>query len=280
MIKSFFSRISKRLLPIYTFSRSGLSWRDGVKLAWAGVARGRPFKGPSFYAKCGRIFGSSVVPQFKSAPGSKVHLDLSDLVDLMIAEEIFVDGIYPLQSLTFTPDTVIDCGACAGMFTLLAKAQYPDAEFHLFEPEPANIARIGRNLNLNAFDVTLHELAVGTRAGRVRFSGEGFGGRITDYNTEGIEVEVSDFPAWLSAIDTARLLLKIDIEGAEAELLPALPALLPQSTALFLETHHDEETYLTYLQAWFDAGFTHTVVRKRPATKTEPDYVEHLLVRT
>jgi FkbM family methyltransferase len=220
-----------------------------------------------------------VTAQFAIARGSRVHLNLTDQVDLIIAEEIFVDGIYPLESLTFDPDTVIDCGACAGMFTLLARARYPDAKYHVFEPEPTNITRINRNLALNEFDVALHECAVGCRAGQVHFSGNGFGGRVNEEENAGITVKLIDFPNWLSTIKTERLLLKIDIEGAEDELLPLLPPLLPPSTVLFLETHHDEKTYLGYLQSWFDAGFTHTIVRKRAATETDPDYVEHVLIR-
>ena len=54
-------------------------------------------------------------------------------------------------------------------------------------------------------------------------------------------VRAVDFTSVLRDIEMDSLLLKMDIEGEERNVLPAIMPLLPRRTALFFETHHGEE---------------------------------------
>lgn len=253
---------------------------DYAPLFLAGLARLRPFAGTSPYARLGRLMGPRVAPRIRAAGGHRLEFDLRDATDLTIFEEIFLDGIYPLERVPFTPDAVVDCGGCAGLFTVLAHSRYPDARFHVFEPNPSNLTRLNRNLSLNVIAATVHAAAVADRAGRARFSGEGFGGHLDAAGgASTFEVEVVALAGFLRDLPTRRLLLKIDIEGAEADLLPRLGEVLPPATVLFLETHHPDEVWRAYLQPLLAAGFRQEEIRRRHDPVSGTDYVEHILLR-
>lgn len=263
------------------FAATGRSMADRFKLAVAGFARHRPFGDNSLYARTGRALFGHVTPHIAPAAGLRLRLDLTDLVDPMLFEEIFVEGIYPLDRVPFAPDLVLDCGACHGMFTLLARAWFPASRLIAFEPEPRNFARLQDNLALNPDGIEAVRAAVGPSAGRIGFTGEGFGGHVLAAGKSGgIEVAVVSLPALLRETRPQRLVLKIDIEGAERELLPALAGCLPPQTVIFLETHHDDVSCTAYLHPCLAAGFSHEIVRHRASEPgASGDYVERLLIR-
>lgn len=275
-----FRSLQRRWQSARTFAAAGSGWSDKIALGWAGIARLRPFAGDSLYATLGRAISHEISPRLRDACTKRVHLDLTDLIDLMVFEEVFLENIYPLAEVPFSPEAIVDCGACAGLFTMLAQARFPAARLHLFEPEPNNLIRLRRNLATNHLPAEVHAAAVGVSAGRARFSGQGFGGHLATADTEAaIEVELIDFPRFIRGLGAASLVLKIDIEGAEAELLPAIAPFLPPRTALFLETHQAEPVWEAYLRPLLQAGFTRRVIRRRTAEDNTIEYVEHLLLR-
>jgi tRNA1(Val) A37 N6-methylase TrmN6 len=69
---------------------------------------------------------------------------------VVIFNEIVVDRIYDLELVPFTPDQIFDCGGHIGMFSLLARSRYPMAQLTVFEPNPENVCRIRRQVQLNA----------------------------------------------------------------------------------------------------------------------------------
>ena len=263
------------------FAATGLTLVDRVALTLAGFARHRPFGGDSLYARAGRTFFSAVTTRVAPAGGARMRLDLTGFVDPMIYEEIFVDGIYPLERVPFVPDLVVDCGACHGMFTLLARAHFPKARLVAFEPEPLNFARLQENFALNSPGLEAVRAAVGPTTERVRFTGDGFGGHLLGVeDTGGIEIEVVSLPEFLRQARPQQLVLKVDIEGSERELLPAIVPYLPQKTAIFLETHHDPSVCAAYLRPCLAAGFEDKVIRSRPPDPGKNvEYVERLLIR-
>jgi len=275
------SRLQRRWSTMHAFAATGLTLTDRVALAYAGFARHRPFGGESLYARVGRTLCRAVTPRVAPAGGARLRLDLTSFVDPMIYEEIFVDGIYPLEFVPFAPDLVVDCGACHGMFTLLARARFPTARLVAFEPEPANFARLQENFALNYSGPEAVRAAVGLAAGHVRFTGSGFGGHVLGAEETGdIEVAVVSLPEFLRQARPQYLVLKLDIEGAERELLPAIVPQLPPQTVIFLETHHDSAVCAAYLQPCLEAGFVDKIIRSRPPEPGKTmEYVERLLMR-
>ncbi len=87
--------------------------------------------------------------------------------------------------------------------------------------------------------------AVSTRDGRAAFQftpDVSDSGRLTEPGsppaTGGTtDVDVVDLPAFLRRQAPASLLLKLDIEGEEERLVPALLPVLPRRCAIFFETH-------------------------------------------
>lgn len=272
--------IRRRIRTIIAFAGTGLRWTDRVRLGLAGLARHRPFGGASLYSRLGRLLAHTRPARVAAAGGQRIALDLTHTDEVMIFEEIFVDHTYPMEKIPFVPDTVIDCGAFAGMFTLLAWARFPAARFLAFEPEPRNIARIQTNFALNAAPVQLVRAAVGTSDGAIHFSGDGFGGHITtDAGAGGIEVPLVSLARHLLELRPERLLLKLDVEGTEREILPDILPILPEDTTIFLETHHPEEECRKYLQPFLEAGFVHELVRNRHASGEPTQFLERVLIR-
>lgn len=269
-----------RWSTIRSFAAAGLGWRDKCALAIAGFARHRPFGDDSLYARLGRSLARQVTPRVSLADGQRIRIDLTSLVDPMIFEEIYVEHTYPIERVPFQPDLVIDCGACSGMFALLARAHFPASKIVALEPEPKNYSRLQHNIELNRARIETLPVAVGLQAGKVRFSGEGFGGHLaTETEIDAITVDMISLPDLLKLHRPERLVLKMDIEGAEREILPAIAHLLPAQTVIFLETHHEESVCAAYLQPYLTAGFQHELIRHRQEADQVSKYVERLLIR-
>ncbi len=272
------TRLWRRGRTACLFAAQAAGWRDRPGLILAGIARQRPFAGSSAYARIGRLLGREVAVHVRGAGRIRLRLDL--LSDLMIFEELFIERIYPLECVPFVPTVIVDAGAYTGQFTLLAHTAFPMARLVVAEPEPGNHQRLLQCLGENGVSAACHAAAVWVRAGTIAFRGSGFGGHVADRGeTATVEVVAVPLAHLLADLGADRLLLKMDIEGAEREVLPSAVPLFPAQTALFLETHHPEQECRGFLAPLLAAGFTDHVIRRRPAPPPAGEYVERLLLR-
>ena len=148
-------------------------------------------------------------------------------------------------------DIAIDCGANLGAITRILAAS--GAEVHAFEPNPDAFAHLSRAV-AGLPHVHLHPKAVLDRPGRLtlhlhmnyarnpaRFSsGSSLISEKRNVDAaQGVEVEVIDLPAFIAALDRPVKLLKIDVEGAEYDILHALldRGLIDRIDKIFVETH-------------------------------------------
>ena len=210
-----------------------------------------------------------VIPKIWLRPkllaGRKVLIDPTDWSQTLIFDEIFLNRTYDLEQCGFLPDTIFDCGAHIGMFSLLAAASFPEANIMAFEPNPHNAAQIRLQIAKNALPVTLIESAVSadsterffhvTNSHHGRLVGSGDGGSI--------RVRTTDLPAMIDRLKPANLLIKIDIEGEEEILLPALVPLLPRDCAMFFETHSGVAGWDSVSRLLSENGFTVRQVNAR-----------------
>jgi FkbM family methyltransferase len=143
-------------------------------------------------------------------------------------------------------DVAVDVGANIGLYTLLfSRLVGPEGRVHAFEPAPGNARRLRVNLLLNAADnVELSERAVFSRTGTVTLNL--FEQRLGSWHSLGrpelpdpfqpgrtvapsnsIEVESLTLDAYAASAGLDRIaLLKIDVEGAEPDVLSGAMGLL------------------------------------------------------
>ena len=148
-------------------------------------------------------------------------------------------------------DITIDCGANVGLYTrFLART---GATVHAFEPDPVAFAELNRN-TASLPNVVLHQAAVGVADGEtdlfrsVRFDTDGITGTV-DSSVMGrgrqlsksgaIRVKVVSLPDFIVTLPGPVSVLKMDIEGAEVDILEALMAgeFSGKVTRAFVETH-------------------------------------------
>jgi FkbM family methyltransferase len=253
--------VSRRWLRKWTAIRRWLLSSHGVQ-DWPAafllsIFRTRPPIGGSLFAR----FSNWLVPRLRVRPrrlnGYEVSVSPSNFANLIIYEEIFLTCAYDLSLVEFAPDVVIDCGAYEGYFTLLAKAHFKEARCIAFEPNRENYRKLLSNLKLNKIeDVDARNEAVSVCRGERAFSGSGFGGHLSSDETraESDLVTVSELRDFIEG--SQRLLLKVDIEGEEKIVLPAVLDTLPATCAIFFEWHHGEDDYLRMEESLKRAGFS------------------------
>jgi len=224
---------------------------------------------------------ASLNPRLLTTHGEPVAIRLGDWSETDCFDELFIDGIYTLSSVPFSPDLVIDCGAFHGYFTVLACGHFPQAKLVAFEPNPEHQTRLAAQLQQLSRPVEQIAAAVGVADGSANFSGHGMGGAVVASgaaNPDMHRVKVINFPQWLNARQPRRLVWKLDVEGAEMELLPAALPSLPVNTALFLETHYPALECERLLAPYRATGFQITQVRER--IQDGKVYIEWFLLRT
>lgn len=148
-------------------------------------------------------------------------------------------------------DAVLDLGANEGVFT--TKLAATGAMVHAYEPDPEAFARLTRAV-AGLANVRLYNAAVAARPGLLRLSRKkrAAGGHDTVASSivfdnrgkdgggsDGVEVEVVGFAEALARCGQRVALVKMDIEGAEFDILEqvfAAPAAF-DFDAMFVETH-------------------------------------------
>ena len=147
-------------------------------------------------------------------------------------DEIFVNRIYDLDGLGGRRPVLVDAGANIGLAALYWKDRYGDFDYLGFEPDPAVAACARRNLQAWGVTGELQESALAGETGEANFISDGAdGGRL---GAGGLRVRTVRLSQHLpQRVD----LLKIDVEGAESEVLREVAPALARVENLFVEWH-------------------------------------------
>lgn len=168
-------------------------------------------------------------------------------------EEIFKKNIYEFKTANLSP-TILDCGANMGVSVLYFSKQFPNAKILAFEPDETVLPYLEKNIQMqNLQNIELYKKGVWTEETELSFyTDNGLGGRMgVEYNNQ--------IP---SKIKTVRLkdflcepieMLKIDIEGAEFEVIRDCEDKLHNVEHVFLEYHsfYNEEQHLEAILSIF-----------------------------
>lgn len=132
---------------------------------------------------------------------------------------------------------IIDCGANVGISVIYQRWRHPEARIIAFEPDEAVFACLERNLAANGITgVECLREAVWVHGGGASFGREGAdgGSLLRESSTVKVPtVRLRDVLLAQGAVD----LLKIDIEGAEAEVLLDCGDALSRVERLYVEYH-------------------------------------------
>jgi len=222
---------------------------------------------------------ASVIPRFQ--PYETIFLNHKIYVHdhdsfLLGIQELFTQGknIYRFHSSKENP-YIIDCGANLGMSIIFFKSIYPNSRIRAFEADPHIFSFLEKNVkSFGLKDVELINKAVWKNSEEpLTFWVEGgAGGRI--------EKEKNNSAAKFIQVTTTRLkdylnekidFLKIDIEGAEFDVITDCSDLLYNVDNLFVEYHGFEKTEQNLhnlLSIFQKAGFRYHI--KETFTSPEP----------
>jgi FkbM family methyltransferase len=144
--------------------------------------------------------------------------------------EIFSDNYKVLQSkLVFGKgDTILDVGACEGMFSILMAKCFPEARIISLEPVPRTYATLLRNIELNGVNIEPHNIGLGKINGKVQifFGKKGDSGGSSSFMTfnpkwhEKAECDIITLDEAFQRFNIDKVkLMKCDTEGAEYDIL-------------------------------------------------------------
>lgn len=176
--------------------------------------------------------------------------------------ELFIDQIYYFNS-SRNSRIILDCGANMGLSVLYFALNYPKHKIIAFEPESSIFAILQENVEAFGLrNVTLHNKAVWTKTETLRFySDGGMGGRVN-------EEYINQQPTLIEAVPLSDFLtsdvdfLKLDIEGAEDEVLKNCSSLLNQVQNIFFEYHNKlgkKQTLHELLSIMQEQGFQYYI---------------------
>lgn len=165
-------------------------------------------------------------------------------------------------------ERIVDAGAFHGLYALvMAKAAAADSALAVVDPVPSNAAVIEVNLALNALKGDVLQAAIAPEDGPVRFSSDSCGRLETDgpLTIEGRR---------LSTVLPGATVVKLDIEGAEGEVLGNEIDAMPGVHTWIVELHPDLGVDAQAVIGLFvERGFTlHRLDRRAAAVvPLEPD---------
>lgn len=147
------------------------------------------------------------------------------------------------------PDDVFyDVGANLGVYTCLAGDVLIDGKIVAFEPHPANVTQLERNVELNDLDASVLEIALSDTSGEADlvvdqpwFSNQRYG-LAKDARRETIRVEMTTGDELVERKEIPEATaVKIDVEGAETGVIDGLAATLDHERCrlLYCEVHPD-----------------------------------------
>jgi FkbM family methyltransferase len=151
-------------------------------------------------------------------------------------KEIFVEEYYGFESSSKSP-VILDCGANIGTSCAYFKKIFPDAKVFAFEPNPKIAEILRENLKANHFnEVEVIEKAVWINGNGVEMGMEGADASSIYRKNDSAKVDSVSLKNFIEKFEQVDM-LKMDIEGAELEVLKDCGERLKNVKNIFVEFH-------------------------------------------
>lgn len=161
-------------------------------------------------------------------------------------KEIFGNEIYRFDTTKRNP-IIIDCGSNIGLSIIYFGLCYPLSKIIAFEPDQKNFELLKLNIDCNHLNnVELNNVAVWNKEEEISFESNGSEASHIGKSESDYKVKAVSLNKVLQQFETIDF-LKVDIEGAELEVLKHCEENLQKVEHLFLEYHGkaDETNKLT-----------------------------------
>ena len=193
-------------------------------------------------------------------------------------KELFQCDIYKFNA-SADPSVILDCGANMGLSVLYFAKNYPNHTIIAFEPDEIIFDVLKENVEtFKLKNVELHQKAVWVRPETLPFYTDGgMGGRI-DNVYKGREPKTIEAIPLLDFLTENVDFLKLDIEGAEDEVLKYCDENLKKAKHIFFEYHNNingPQTLHELLDLVKRNGFHYYI--KESATRQKP-FVDNTLI--
>ena len=184
------------------------------------------------------------------------------LGDIFVLGEILVDRQYELKTPVRDASVVVDAGANIGASALWFASRFPSARLDAFEPAADNFALLSANLAALP-GATPYRMALGRAAGEITlYQGTSAATHsilpgAPDLSGQGVEVvPMTSLAAHMDRTGLRRIdILKLDVEGAELDVLAGLGDRIGDVGVIVGELHEkvvDATEFYGFLK---DAGF-------------------------
>lgn len=189
----------------------------------------------------------------------------------MAAKDIFLHRIYDFEANNKHP-VIIDAGGHIGLFTLFAKHKYPGSKVIVFEPDTKSRQLLRRNIVANGIGgVRIVEAGLYKHEGKISFSHDDSDGSSVFVGERDNSINVTCLSRYInSEIDV----LKMNIEGAESDVIAEIEHKLPLIKKMLIEYHGFPEigqNLHNLLSILHRAGFRYIIhdfdAETNPATK-------------
>lgn len=210
---------------------------------------GRPFGWSVFFHYLGRWYDrrGATMPVRNIAfsdRGQRLEFAMTDKY-IGAFKGIFNDKEYDCAAeFKPSPRRILDLGGNIGFGTVFFSKLFPEADFAVVEPDPRNLPLLRKNLGLNGVSATVVAGAVGPAMGTLALR---YGENPTCSSLAGtgmhdlsntVEVAVTTVPKVMEQAGWDQIdLVKVDIEGAEEELLARDNQWLAKVGAIIVEIH-------------------------------------------
>lgn len=182
-------------------------------------------------------------------------------------DEIFINEIYK-SKLSEAP-IIFDCGANIGLSVIYFKIQNPRAKIIAFEPDKENFEILSSNIiSFNLKDIDLRKDAVWIENTKLNFQNDGtMGSKLVADNAFNKQINSVNAIRLKELITMPIDMLKIDIEGAEFEVLKDIKDNLQFIKNIFLEYHgsfNQNNELNEILQILTQKGFNYYIKEATP----------------